>query len=177
MATWIALLRGINVGGKNVLRMADLRADLESLKFKQVRTYIQSGNVVFESSSKSASSLQKRVADLIEVNHGFRPHVLVLSHADLLAAVEQNPFPKAVKDPKTLHFFFLSKPAKSPNVESLDKAKAKTEKYEFTDRVFYLSAPDGIGRSKLAANAEKFLGVATTARNYRTIEKVLDLLE
>ncbi|MGB7344527.1 MAG: DUF1697 domain-containing protein [Pirellulaceae bacterium] len=176
MTTWIALLRGINVGGKNLLPMAKLRSDLEDLKFKNVRTYIQSGNVVFESTAKTASSLAKKIATRIGAEHGFRPHVFVLKSGDLQTAVNSNPFPQAVADPKTLHFFLLASPPTKPNLTSIEAAKSPTEQYKLTDSVFYLHAPDGIGRSKLAANIEKHLGVVTTARNYRTIEKLLSMI-
>ena len=131
MQTWIALFRGINVGGNNILPMAKLKSDLESLN---------------------------------------------LSHEDLLTAIESNPFPNAVSDPKTLHFFFLAEPASNPDTEALGGIKTSTEKYQLTDGVFYLHAPDGVGRSKLAANAEKHLGVVTTARNYRTVAKLLAMV-
>jgi uncharacterized protein (DUF1697 family) len=167
---WIGLFRGINVGGNNVLPMAKLRSDLEALKLTNVRTYIQSGNVVFQSRAKTASSLSKKIARRIEEQHGFRPHLLVLNRDDLRTAIESNPFPKATAHPKTLHFFFLAEPAADPDTTALDKAKAPTESYKLTTTVFYLHAPDGMGRSKLAANAEKYLGVVTTARNYRTVD-------
>ena len=175
MQTWIGLLRGINVGGHNILPMAALRSDLESLKLENVRTYIQSGNVVFDSAETSASSLANKIGQLIEERHGFRPHLLLLSHEDLLAAVESNPFPEAADDPKTLHFAFLAQPAVDPNMKALDDAKSSSENYKLTDRVFYLHAPDGIGRSKLAAKAEKYLGVVATGRNFRTVEKLLSM--
>jgi uncharacterized protein (DUF1697 family) len=177
MQMWIALLRGINVGGNNMLPMTTLKRDLESLKLKQVRTYIQSGNVVFESPDKTASSLTKKIAARIEEQHGFLPQVLILSREDLLKAIQSNPFPKAVPDPKTLHFFFLAQPAVAPNVKALNDAKSAKENYKIVDRVFYLYAPDGIGRSKLAANAEKYLGVMATARNYRTVVRLSEMVE
>ncbi len=172
MNTWIALFRGINVGGNNMLPMAKLKHDLESLNCTNIRTYIQSGNVVFDSTARTPSSLAGKIARRIEQQHGFRPQILLLDRQDLLAAIESNPFPGAVSDPKTLHFFFLAEPATDPNINALDNAKKSTEKYQLTDHVFYLYAPDGIGRSKLAANAEKHLGVVTTARNYRTVDKL-----
>lgn len=177
METWIALFRGINVGGKNILKMAELRSELETLKFKNVRTYIQSGNVIFDSKAKYAAMLAKKIAKNVEDRHGFRPRVFVLSRTDLETAIESNPFPKAISDPKTLHFYFLEEPATQPNVAALDDAKASTENYKLTSSVFYLHAPEGIARSKLAASAEKHLGVAATARNYRTVEKVLAMLD
>ncbi len=176
METWIALFRGINVGGNKLLPMAKLKRDLESLKLTNVRTYIQSGNVVFDSTIKSPSSLTKKISDCIEKQHGFRPQVLLLSHDDLEKAVESNPFHSAVSSPKTLHFFFLAAPAESPDIDAIDKAASPTEDYKLIDHVFYLHAPDGIGRSKLAANAEKYLGVVTTARNYNTVEKLLAIV-
>ncbi len=176
MQTWIALFRGINVGGHNILPMAKLKSDLESLNVKNVRTYIQSGNVVFDSTAKTASSLSKRIAQRIEERHDFRPHLIILDREDLQTAIESNPFPKAVSDPKTLHFLFLAEPASHPDMEALNDAKTSSERYELTDGVFYLHAPDGIGRSKLAANAEKHLGVVTTGRNYRTVDKLLSMV-
>ncbi len=176
METWIALFRGINVGGKNILPMAKLTKDLASLKLKNVRTYIQSGNVVFESAATSPSSLSRKIAKRIEDRHGFRPQVLLLNRDELLTAIKSNPFPRAVADPKSLHFFFLAEPTVAPNTRALDAAKSPTENYKLTDRVFYLHAPDGIGRSKLAANAERHLGVVTTARNYRTVAKLFDMV-
>ena len=176
MATWIALFRGINVGGRNILPMAELRSDLESLGLKRVRSYIQSGNVVFDSTAKTASSLAKRVGERIKKQHGFRPQLFILDRGDLLAAIEANPFPKAVSNPKTLHFLFLAEPATCPDMTALDNAKTPTESYKLTDRIFYLHAPDGIGRSKLAANAQKYLGVVGTGRNYRTVDKLLSMV-
>ncbi len=175
MTTWIALLRGINVGGNNILPMAALKQDFESLKCTNVSTYIQSGNIVFNSTSKSARKLSERIARRIEEKHGFRPHVFILNLKNLQDAVAANPFPKAVSDPKSLHFSFLEESPVAPNLEALEKAKSPTETYELTDRVFYLHAPDGIGRSKLAANVEKHLGVVTTGRNYRTVDKLLSM--
>lgn len=176
MTTWIALFRGINVGGNNILPMAELRSDLQSLKLRNVRTYIQSGNAIFDSEAKTASFLTKKISRQIEKQHGFRPHLLILDREELLAAIKSNPFPKAISNPKTLHFYFFAEPVTNPDMKALDKAKIPTEKYKLMNRVFYLYAPDGIGRSKLAANAEKYLGVVTTARNYRTVDKLLSMV-
>ncbi len=176
MKSWIVLFRGINVGGNHILPMAKLKSDLEALGLKNVRTVIQSGNVVFDAAAKSASSIRSRIAGQIEEQHGFRPQLIVLTSEELLAAVDANPFSKVVLDPKTLHFFFLAEPAKSANIKLLDEAKSPTENYRLTDHVFYLHAPDGIGRSKLAASAEKHLGVAATARNYRTVNKLVSMV-
>lgn len=173
MPTWIALFRAINVGGKNMLPMAKLKKGLEALTLTEVRTYIQSGNVVFQATSKSRSALAKKIVDMVEAEHGFRPQLLLLTAEELAAAVAANPYPDATAEPTSLHFFFLAEPAREANTTGLDKLKAESESYYLTDQVFYLRAPNGIGRSKLAAGAEKQLGVTTTARNYRTVEKLL----
>ena len=173
MKTWIALFRGINVGGNNILAMAELKRNLESLNLSNVRTYIQSGNVVFDSVAKPRA---ERIARRIEEQHGFRPHILLLSHEDLKAAIESNPFPRAVSDPKTLHFCFLAEPASNPDMGALDSVKTPTERFKLVNCVFYLHAPDGIGRSKLAANVENRLGVVVTGRNYRTVDKLLSMV-
>ena len=176
MKTWIALFRGINVGGNNILPMAELKGDLESLNLSNIRTYIQRGNVVFDSATKATDPLIEKITRRIEERHGFRPHVLLLSHEDLLTAIESNPFPRAVADPKTLHFCFLAEPTSNPDIEALDSVKTPTERFRLVGDVFYLHTPDGIGRSKLAANVEKRLGVVVTARNYRTVDKLLSMV-
>ena len=173
MKTWIALFRGINVGGNNILPTAALKRDLEALNFANVRTYIQSGNVVFESSAGNPRSLAEKITARIGEQHGFHPHVLVLQPEDLLASIAANPFPAAVS--ATLHFFFLAGTPSDPDTAALEGAKSSTERYKLTDTVFYLHAPDGIARSKLAANAEKHLGVVVTARNFRSVEKIASM--
>ncbi len=177
MTTWIALFRGINVGGRNILPMAKLKADLESLALENVRTYIQSGNAVFDSTARAVAPLTKKISGRIEEQHGFRPRLLLLSRKDLLDAIASNPFPQATSRPNTLHFLFLAEPPADPDSKALAAAKSPTESYELTGRVFYLHAPDGIGRSKLAGNAEKYLGVVATGRNYRTVNKLLEISE
>ncbi len=172
MQTWIALFRGINVGGRNILPMVELVAELQPLKLKNIRTYIQSGNVVFESSAKSASSTGKKIAERLEETRGFRPHVLVLKDAELNDAIAANPYCDSKLDPKTVHFYFMDGVPADPNLEEMAKAKAASESFAIVNRLLYLHAPDGIGRSKLAARAEKWLGVPTTARNFRTVQKL-----
>ncbi len=172
MSTWILLLRGINVGGKNILPMSELVRDLKALNLENIQTYIQSGNVVFRSSRKVSPTLGTRIATQIERCHGFRPHVLLLSEDQLEAAIESNPFEEAEADSKTLHLFFLASAPTAPDIESLTRVKSPSERFHLTDHTFYLHAPDGIGRSRLAARAEKLLGVAATARNWRTVLKL-----
>lgn len=174
--TWIALFRGINVGGKNILSMVKLKEDLESLNCRKICTYIQSGNVVFDSMENDLKLLSQKITARIKARHGFEPHVLLLQASELREAIESNPFPEAIAAPKTLHFFFLDQSAVSVDIEAIEGAKSPSERYRLAERLFYLHAPDGIGRSKLAANAERYLGVVTTARNYRTVEKLASMV-
>ena len=176
MATWIALFRGINVGGKNILPMAELRAELEGLGLENVATYIQSGNVVFRSGARSAAKLQARIVDTVEVSHGFRAPVLVISAKELERALRRNPFPK-VTEGKSLHLGFLFTKPKRPDLDAVASLATPTEEFRLVDRVFYLHAPDGVGRSKLAARVEKLLGVEVTARNLRTARKLVEMMK
>ena len=176
MSTWIGLFRAINVGGRRVLPMAALKEDLLSLGLTDVRTYIQSGNVVFGSSARSPSTLAKKITARIEQRHGFRPELLLLRPQDVQQVVDHNPFPQATSDPKTLHCFFLAAAAAAADHEAIETAKRPSERYVLTSQVFYLHAPQGVARSKLAANVERYLGVATTARNFRTVTRLWEMV-
>ena len=175
MKTYIALFRGINVGGKNKLPMKDLAATLANAGARDVATYIQSGNAVFRSEEGNASLLSDRVRAALEESHGFEPRMLVLESEELEGAVRSNPFPEAESDPSTLHLYFLAASPENPDLEGLEEIKGDRERFFLGDDVFYLHAPDGVGRSKLAANAERLLGVPATARNWRTVRKVMEM--
>lgn len=176
MQTWIALLRGINVGGNNKIAMATLRSTLEAAGCRSVRTYIQSGNVIFDCSVKSKRNLSKRIGDAIEEQFGFRPQILLLTHDEFHTAVENNPFPDALDAPKTLHFFFLDASPISPDDGAISRLAVPSERYRLVGSVFYLHAPDGIAHSKLASGVERKLGTTATARNYNTIENLSAML-
>jgi uncharacterized protein (DUF1697 family) len=173
MKTYIALFRGINVGGKNVLPMKELIALLESLGFQNVKTYIQSGNAVFRSKEEDASGLSNRISAAIEKSHGFAPQVFLLELDELENAIASNPFPEAEAEPKTLHMNFLASTPKNPDLKALESIKGDHERFVVKGNVLYLYAPDGLGRSKLAASAEKMLGVAMTGRNWRSVRKIM----
>ena len=173
MKTYIAFFRGINVGGKNMLPMKDLVAILEGLGLQDVTTYIQSGNAVFRSKKVSVSVLSRNVSAAVKKSRGFEPGVQLLEVDELARAVASNPFPEAEPDPKTLHLGFLAEAPKKPNLKALESLRAQRESFVLKNNVFYLYAPDGIGRSKLAAKAESLIGVSMTARNWRTVSKTL----
>lgn len=175
MAIWIALFRGINVGGKNILPMKELVRELEKLGYSDVKTYIQSGNVVFRSARASAKSLAGRIGSAIAKSHGIQSRILVLGSKQLEAAAAGNPYPDAEDEPKTLHLFLLESAPKSPDLETLNRLRSGGESFTILGKVLYLHAPGGIGNSRLAAGAEKALGVAATARNWRTVKKLIEL--
>lgn len=177
LRTWIALLRGINVVGRRKLLMKDLAAIFERAGFESVRTYIQSGNVVFESGRSSARTLAAEIGELILKQSGFRPHVIVLSVAELARAVRGNPYPQADADHKSLHLFFLSARPARPDLDSLARLKVGREAFELKGAVFYLYTPHGFPQCALHDKVERFLGVEATARNWRTANQLLSMSE
>jgi uncharacterized protein (DUF1697 family) len=176
MKTYIALFRGINVGGNNMLPMKELAALLQSLGCQNVKTYIRSGNAVFGHKSPGISALTIKISAAIHKSHGFKPNVFVLEAADLEKAIASNPFPEAEPDPKSLHVFFLASTPEHPDVKTLEKVRANSERFKLSGRCFYLHAPDGVGRSKLAAGAERLLGVPATGRNWRTVREIMAMV-
>jgi uncharacterized protein (DUF1697 family) len=170
MKICIALLRGINVGGKNLLPMKELVAMLGDLGARKVKTYIQSGNAVFVLKDKNTSKLANQITEEIKKRRGFDPHVLLLELEDFERVIQQNPFPaEAEADPKALHAGFLAAAPERPDLETLESLKSDSERFRLIGRVFYLYAPEGVGRSKLAAKSERLLGVPMTDRNWRTV--------
>jgi uncharacterized protein (DUF1697 family) len=175
MRKYIALFRGINVGGRNKLPMRELTEVLETVGLDAVKTYIQSGNVVFQTHQSNLAELAEQITAAIEISHGFAPKILILSSRELEEAIAVNPFPEAEEHPKTLHLFFLDEEPHAPDFERLEQRKRASEGFELIGKVFYLHAPDGIGRSKLASQVEKAMGVTVTARNWRSVCKISEM--
>ncbi len=172
---YIALLRGVNVGGKNKLLMKELVILLEANGFENVKTYIQSGNVIFDSEQTDQFVLSRKIRQLIVKQYNFAPNVLVLSLEEIEQAVRNNPFEKAQEQPQLLHLFFLEQVATKPDISKIDEIKLNSENYLLKGRIFYLHTPEGFGRSKLAIRAEKLLGVLCTARNWRSMNRIIEL--
>ena len=175
MNTYIALFRGINVVGSNLLPMKELKLVLEKDGCIDVQTYIQSGNVIFRSPMSDAARLANRLTAAVSRSHGFEPRVVVLTRGELERAAAGNPFPEAGENPKSLHLFFLAELPKRTDLKSCEALRVKTERFELKGRIFYLHTPDGFGTSKLATRAEKLLGVEATARNWRTVTTLLEM--
>lgn len=173
MDTFIALLRGINVGGSRILPMKDLRAILADCGAIEPKTLIQSGNCVFGLEMAAGTAFGKKLVARIEQDFGFLPQVLVMPLADLQRCLDETPFDP--EEPKMLHVWFLAETPPAPDMELIASLKAPSEAFELRDRWFYLHAPEGIGRSRLAEKVEKALGVPATARNLNTLRKLLAL--
>ena len=169
MEKYVIFFRGINVGGKNLLAMKALVPLLEEAAFENVSSYIQSGNVVLKSSANPANIVHKIVLD----NFGFSPELFILTATAFCTVVVNNPY--QMFEGKFVHFYFCHK-AIVINQEKMTKYLAETESYLVKDKVFYLHAPDGIGRSKLVANIEACLGQPASGRNLNTTNKVSTLL-
>lgn len=176
MKTWIALLRGINVGGHNRLPMASLSKILEATGCAHVKTYIQSGNAVFKADVRSVANREQKIGRAIEYEHGFCPAVRLITADELGEAIAANPYSSAVSEPKTLHLYFPEQPPEEERISAAKALSSETESFEVIGNLLYLHAPDGIGRSKFAAGIEKALRVRTTGRNWRTIEKLEELV-
>lgn len=166
----VVLVRGINVGGKNRLTMAELRAAISSAGGAECQTYIQSGNAVCASSVDSTA-----VADEVERRAGFRPVVVTASATDFIAAAAASPFDLTDGDGRTVHLYFGQLPIEFDVGGARDLA-TPSERIAHIGRCVYLWAPDGIGRSKLAASVERFASAPLTARNARTVLRLCDMV-
>lgn len=175
MNTWLALLRGVNILGNNQVPMKALVHALEGAGFQSVRTYIQSGNVIFNSSG-DARTISRRITQLIEQHFDCTPTVLTIRKAALAAAIRGNPFPGANQNHKALHVYFLAARPRSPDIASLTRLDAGREAFALQGNVFYLWTPDGFAESVLRSRVERCLGVSATARNWRTVNELLKLM-
>jgi len=174
MPTAIALLRGINVGGKNMIPMADLRGLLESLGFGDVRTLLQSGNVVFHHDGRSSTQLEELLEVQTELRFKLRVDYCVRSFAELELVIEGNPFKKeAETEPSHLIAMFLKGAVKADGESALRAANKGPETFHLRDRQLYAFYPDGMGNSKFTgALIESRLGTRCTGRNWNTVLKL-----
>lgn len=174
----IVLLRGVNVGGAKKVPMPRLRELLEAEGFEDVATYVQSGNVVLSAGGRSPARVGSAIERAIEAEFGFAVSITVRTRDELAGVIDANPFPQAASAPKTLHVVFLSDAVAPDRLDDVDRSAFEPERFELRDRELYLWLPDGIGRSKLAVKlSERALGVAATARNWRTVETLLRLAD
>jgi uncharacterized protein (DUF1697 family) len=174
---FIALYRGINVGGNNPVKMAALRGLHESLGHEAVKSYVQSGNVVFRTKG-TAKDVSADIADAFAKAFGFEPKVMVRDSADWKKLLSGNPYAEeAIADPTKVHAAICEGTPDEARLSALLEKSGGSERFETRPGVLYLHAPDGIGRSKFAAGMERACGVAATARNWRTIEALAELIK
>jgi uncharacterized protein (DUF1697 family) len=173
----VALLRGINVGGRARIPMADLRAVATDLDLAAPRTHLQSGNLVFTTSPDDLSGVGERLESAIVEAFGVDVRVLIRTHDDLAAAVARNPFSvAAASDPKGVHLLFLDRAPTPEAISGLDPDRSPPDEFQVSGREIFLRYPNGSGRSKLTLDwFERRLGAVGTARNWRTVAALLEL--
>jgi len=178
MITVISMLRGVNVGGHNKIRMDELRAVYASLGLHDPQTYVQSGNVVFRTDARDLVPLATKIEKAIERKFGFRPDVILRTTSDLRDVIAKNPFAaRRGIDPRKLVITFLPV---DPGPEARDKVlkmKPDPEEVRFDGWELYIYFPDGMGRSKLVPALGKALKNAGTGRNWNTVTKLLEIAE
>jgi uncharacterized protein (DUF1697 family) len=178
MPVLISMLRGVNVGGHNKLKMEALRALCESLKFEDARTYVQSGNIVFRTKEKNHSALATKIQNAIEHEFGFRPDVILRTVDELREAIATSPFAGRDLEPGKLLVTFLAS-APGPEVRAkLLGLKGYPEEIHLQGREMYIYFPNGAGKSKLPwSSLERLLKTTGTARNWNSVTKMLAMAE
>jgi uncharacterized protein (DUF1697 family) len=177
-ATLVALLRGINVGGKHRLPMQQLVEIFGEAKCTEVRSYIQSGNVIFRTSPAAVDGLSKYIAGKIEQRFGFASPVILRTAKQLAQTVRNNPFLRSGMPEQTLHVYFLADLPKESAVQSLDPDRSAPDAFRVFDRQIYLYLPNGMARTKLTnAYFDSKLSTVCTARNWATVLTLLKMME
>ena len=173
----VALLRGINVGGKNKVPMKDLVAMFEAAGCTDVRHYIQSGNVVFTASAPTAERVPAAVTRVLQKQLGVTAPVLLRSAAELARAARSNPFLAEGAAPETVHLAFLADAPAPAAVRALDPQRSPGDRFAVRGRDVYLHLPHGVARTKLTnAWLDAQLKTVSTVRNWRTVEALLVML-
>jgi len=174
---YISLLRGINVSGQKIIKMADLKGLYQSLSLQDVKTYIQSGNVIFTSDIKAPDELATKISQAIFAHYQFEVPIFVLTLEMLKGARQQLPFDDINLDKegsKVLLCFLSGKPDNA--IELLSPYLKSNERLCINDNVLYIYCPDGSGRTKLThRNIEQKLQLSATSRNLKTVDKLIEL--
>lgn len=175
----ISVLRGINVSGQKKIKMADLRSILEKAGLQNVTSYIQSGNLLFESKANDAAELSKLIAKTIQTAYGFDVPVLTLAPDYLRKVHQSNPFlPDHQDEINRLYYTFLAEAPSKEKVKALEAIEFKEDQIIIKNKVVYVYVPGGYGRSKFSNNfIENKLKVKATTRNWKTVNKLIELSE
>ena len=177
MTTYISILRGINVSGQKLIKMDALKKMYENLKLENVRTYVQSGNVIFSSRETDLKKLENKISQQIEKDFEFLVPVIVLTADTLKSVIEHNPFAKGTtKDIAFLHVTFLADQPKEFDKKSIEDKRLEGEEIQFSKNAIYLYCPNGYGNTKLNNNfLESRLKVKATTRNWKTTNELLKI--
>lgn len=177
MTTYISILRGINVSGQKLIKMDALRKSYENLGFRNVTTYVQSGNVLFKGKNTKPAVLAQVISRQIDQDFGFDVPVIVLSIDKLKQIMDRNPFAKE-KESAFLYVTFLASQPAPYDKKIIEDKKLIQEEIGFTDEAIYLYCPKGYGTSKLNNNLiENKLKVIATTRNWKTTNELLKIAQ
>jgi uncharacterized protein (DUF1697 family) len=175
---YVALLRGINVGGNYLLPMKDLAPMFAKMGCTDVQTYIQSGNVVFRASPAVAERVPRGIAKAIADRSGMKIPVIVRKASDLRKVVDENPLLARGVDPERLYVYFLADRPLPADIAKLDPARSPGHEFVVKGQEIYMHCPNGFGKTKLTnAYFDGKLGTVSTARNWRTVLKLLELAD
>jgi uncharacterized protein (DUF1697 family) len=176
--TNVALMRGLNVGGANRMPMTDLSQFFVEAGCNNVRTYIQSGNVIFQASQSKLEKLPALIAKSIGERFGFKVPVVLRTVEQLGETIQNNPFLKAGAEESTLHVYFLANVPDARNVSGLDPERSSPDVFFVRGRDIYLQMPNGMARTKLTNTYfDSKLATVSTARNWRTVLKLFELMQ
>lgn len=180
MQTYISLLRGINVGGRRKIKMAELRQHCQNIGFLNTKTYIQSGNLIFQvKDSASANDVAQQLKEKIKIEYGFEIPTLSIKAEDWLKIQKQNPYcADSSIDIKRLHLTLLHETAQQEKIDQLKSIDIQADQYTIQDKSIYIcAATERYSQCKLQNHFfEKKLAVATTTRNWKTVNKLAELL-
>lgn len=178
MTAIIAMLRGVNVGGHNKIKMETLRAICGALKFEGAQTYVQSGNVVFTTKERNLSTVGKRLEDGIEKELGFRPTVILRTAEEMREVIGRNPLVgRKNLDPAKLAVIFFAEALLQETRKQLEAIRVGPEEIHAHERELYIYFPDGQGQSKLPAAMERVTKKTGTARNWNSVTKMMEMAE
>jgi uncharacterized protein (DUF1697 family) len=173
---YVALLRGINLGGANIMKMDDLKAVFSELGFKNVKSYINSGNLAFDTAKTSETKLIDRIENAVEKEFGRRVHIMVREQQDIGCILKNNPFEGEYESHKHMHVLFLKEPMPAEKEKLLQDSALPGERYHVNGREVYNLLPNGVAGSLLTKGFfEKKPAVPYTGRNWRTVEKLAEL--
>ena len=178
MQTYLAVLRGINVSGQKTIKMSDLRALFEKAGFEKVQTFIQSGNVIFQTKETKTKALAQKIEEIIHHHYNFDVSVIVLTREEILTIMVNNPFTRGNKDITKFHVTLLAETPNAKLLETTRDEKFQSDEFHIDERAIYLYCPDGYGMTRFSNNFfEKKLGVSATTRNWKTMNTLLELMQ